>query len=61
MNYKNLIEKIIPTLTFKFPYSVDDYAENLYLENYHCHKDFSNVSTADCAESIENYANRIHH
>lgn len=60
MNYKNLIEKIIPTLTFKFPYSVDDYAENLYLENYHCHKDFSNVSTADCAESIENYANRIH-
>lgn len=60
MNYKNLIEKIIPTLTFKFPYSVDDYAENLYLENYHCHKDFSNVSTVDCAESIENYANRIH-
>lgn len=60
MNYKNLIEKIIPTLTFKFPYSVDDYAENLYLENYHCHKDFSNVSTADCAESIKNYANRIH-
>lgn len=60
MSYKNLIEKIIPTLTFKFPYSVDDYAENLYLENYHCHKDFSNVSTADCAESIENYANRIH-
>lgn len=60
MNYKNLIEKIIPTLTFKFPYSVNDYTENLYLENYHCHKDFSNVSTADCAESIENYANRIH-
>lgn len=60
MSYKNLIEKIIPTLTFKFPYSVDDYAENLYLENYHCHKDFSNVSTADCAESIENYTNRIH-
>lgn len=60
MNYKNLIEKIIPTLTFEFPYSINDYAENLYLENYHCHKDFSNVSTADCAESIENYANRIH-
>lgn len=60
MSYKNLIEKIIPTLTFKFPYSVDDYAENLYLENYHCHKDFSNVSTADCTESIENYTNRIH-
>lgn len=60
MDYKSLIEKIIPTLTFKFPYSVDEYAKNLYLENYHCHKDFSNVSTADCAESIENYTNRIH-
>lgn len=30
------------------------------MENYHCHKDFSNTSTADCAESIENYAKRIH-
>lgn len=29
------------------------------MENYHCHKDFSNTSTPDCAESIENYANRI--
>ncbi|MFR3126435.1 MAG: PHP domain-containing protein [Coprococcus sp.] len=50
----------MPTLTFKFPYSVDDYAKNLYLENYHCHKDFSNTATTDCAESIENYAERIH-
>lgn len=32
----------------------------MYLENYHCHKDFSNTSTPDCAESIENYASRIH-
>jgi len=56
---RNLIEKIIPTLNFKFPYTVDDYAENLYLENYHCHKDFSNTSTPDCAESIENYAKRV--
>lgn len=60
MEYKKLIENIIPTLTFKFPYSVEEYAENLYLENYHCHKDFSNTSTPDCAESIENYAKRIH-
>ena len=56
---RNLIEKIIPTLNFKFPYTVEDYAENLYLENYHCHKDFSNTSTPDCAESIENYAKRV--
>ncbi|MBT9788804.1 PHP domain-containing protein [Clostridium sp. MCC344] len=54
-----MIKKIIPTLSFEFPYSAEDYVENLYLENYHCHKDFSNTSTPDCAESIENYAKRI--
>ena len=56
---KQLIEKIIPKLKFKFPYSVEEYAENLYFENYHCHKDFSNTSTPDCAESIYNYSKRI--
>ncbi len=55
-----LIKKIIPTLTFKFPYSAEDYMKNLYLENYHCHKDFSNTSTPDCAESINAYADRVH-
>lgn len=55
-----LIKKIIPTLTFKFPYSAEDYVKNLYLENYHCHKDFSNTSTPDCAESINAYADRVH-
>ncbi len=55
----DLVKKIIPTLKFEFPYSAEDYAKNLYLENYHCHKDFSNTSTPDCAESIENYAKRI--
>lgn len=57
--YEELIKKIIPTLKFRFPYSVEDYVKNFYLENYHCHKDFSNTSTADCAESVENYAKRI--
>lgn len=47
-------------MNFNFPYSADEYAKNLYLENYHCHKDFSNTSTPDCAESIENYAKRVH-
>lgn len=60
IEYLKLIEKIIPTLNFKFPYSAEEYAKNLYLENYHCHKDFSNTSTPDCAESIENYAKRVH-
>lgn len=56
---KDLIQKIIPTLNFKFPYDVDTYSEHLYLENYHCHKDFSNTIIADCAEPITNYAKRI--
>lgn len=47
-------------MNFKFPYSAEEYAKYLYLENHHCHKDFSNTSTPDCAESIENYAKRIH-
>ena len=47
-------------MSFKFPYSAEEYAKYLYLENYHCHKDFSNTSTPDCAESIENYAKRVH-
>lgn len=55
-----LVKKIISTLTFKFPYSAEDYVKNLYLENYHCHKDFSNTSTPDCAESINAYADRVH-
>lgn len=46
-------------MNFKFPYTIEDFIENLYLENYHCHKDFSNTSTPDCAESIENYSKRI--
>jgi DNA polymerase III alpha subunit len=53
---KNIIASIIQKLKFKFPYSVEEYFEDLYVENYHCHKDFSNTSTADCAESIQNYA-----
>nr|DAJ75487.1 MAG TPA: DNA-directed DNA polymerase [Bacteriophage sp.] len=60
IEYLDLVENLLPKLKFKFPYSAEDFAKNLYLENYHCHKDFSNTSTPDCAESIENYANRIH-
>lgn len=55
-----LIKQIIPTLRFRFPYDVDDYANHLYFENYHCHKDFSNTSTPDCAETISAYAERNH-
>lgn len=60
MRRNKLIEEIIPTLNFKFPYEINDYCKNLYFENYHCHKDFSNPTIADSGESIENYANRCH-
>lgn len=53
---QNIIRSIIPELKFRFPYTVEDYLENLYVENYHKHTDFSNTSTPDCAESIEAYA-----
>ena len=32
----------------------------IYFENYHCHKDFSNTIVADSGDSIEQYANRCH-
>lgn len=56
---KEKIETLITKLKFKFPYSADEYMDKLYLENYHSHTDFSNTSVPDCAESVENYAERI--
>lgn len=58
MDYKDRIRNIIPKLKFKFPYESEDYIKNLYFENYHCHKDFSNTNTPDSGESIINYAER---
>ncbi|WP_252225187.1 MULTISPECIES: PHP domain-containing protein [unclassified Clostridium] len=55
---KELITSIISKLKFNFPYSVEEYNKNLYIENYHSHKMESNVLQADCAESIENYAKK---
>ena len=43
-------------MRFKFPYTSEEYLENLYCENYHKHTDYSNVFSPDSAESIENYA-----
>lgn len=57
--YEDLIRKLIPKLFFKFPYTVEDYAEHLYLENYHSHSYYSNSSTPDSPTSMEDYAKRI--
>ncbi|MEG1353731.1 MAG: PHP domain-containing protein [Bacilli bacterium] len=56
---ENLIKEIIPTLHFKFPYSVTDYSKNLYVENYHYHTSFSNTATVDSPANTEDYAKRI--
>lgn len=56
---KEKVQKAIDNLSFPFPYSAEEWMEHMYLENYHCHKDFSNTAVIDCAEKIENYAERI--
>lgn len=59
MYNKELINKIIPTLSFTFPYSVDDYADHMYFENYHKHTCESNHALADSAETYGRYVDRI--
>ena len=59
MYNKELITQIIPTLSFEFPYSVDDYAEHMYFENYHKHTCESNHALADSAETYNRYVDRI--
>lgn len=56
---KEMVERIAESLSFEFPYSARDWAEHFYIENYHCHKDFSNVTLADSPSSIADYAKRI--
>lgn len=53
------MDRIIKSLKFKFPYSVEDWKENMYMENYHYHTMFSNVSTADSPVSNADYSKRI--
>lgn len=59
MYNKELITQIIPTLNFEFPYSVDDYTEHMYFENYHKHTCESNHALADSAETYDKYVARI--
>ena len=54
-----LIKEIIPNLSFEFPYDIDDYIENFYMENYHYHSSFSNTTIADSPSSNEDYAKQI--
>lgn len=59
MYNKELIAQIIPTLNFEFPYTVDDYSEHMYFENYHKHTCESNHALADSAETYDKYISRI--
>lgn len=53
------VQRAMDKMPFKSPYTAEEWLKHLYLENYHCHKDFSNICMTDSAESIENYAKRI--
>ena len=58
MNQLELIEKIIPTLNFKFPYDAQDYSEHLYYENYHSHSSLSNPRVVDSPTGMDKYVQR---
>lgn len=59
MYNKELICKIIPTLSFRFPYTADDYSNHMYFENYHKHTCESNHALSDSAETYSRYIDRI--
>lgn len=48
-----MAEKIANNLKFTFPYTVEEWAENMYIENYHKHTTWSNIFQADSATSLE--------
>lgn len=54
------IKQIIPTLSFNFPYSADEWSQSLLIENYHSHTGFSNTTIMDSPVSVQDYVNRIH-
>ena len=56
---KKIIENVIDNLTFKFPYTIDEYVNNPIIENYHYHSYFSNVGMADSPTNNESFAKRI--
>lgn len=58
MATNEMISKIIPTLNFKFPYSIEEYANNIILENYHSHSSYSNIA-ADSPTNLNEYVPRI--
>ena len=52
---QEIIEAIIPELSFVFPYTAQEYNENLFMENYHKHTYESNVRQIDSATGYEKY------
>lgn len=57
---RDKIKQIIPTLSFNFPYSTDEWSQSLLIENYHSHTGFSNTTIMDSPVSVQDYVNRIH-
>lgn len=52
------VSNALKRLRWPAAWSAKEWMQTMPLENYHCHKDFSNGFIVDCAESIENYAKR---
>lgn len=59
MSLVKAVEQIIPKLSFKFPYTAEEFVEKLPIENYHSHSYYSNIATTDSPTSMEDYATRI--
>ena len=50
-----LVSKCIDKLDFKFPYSAEEWAEKMYIENQHKHTTWSNPRQIDSGTSLEEF------
>ena len=50
-----LIKDVASRLRFEFPYDLDDWQENLWVENYHKHTCWSNITQPDSATLLSDF------
>ena len=53
------LDKVIDQLSFTFPFDLDEWCENPFIENYHYHTSMSNPMTTDSPTNNESYAKKI--
>ena len=59
MSKIDVLNQIIPTLSFQFPYNPAEWLDSMLIENYHSHTGFSNTTIMDSPVSVQDYVNRI--